>query len=271
MKIRERDMFYKSDSKMVQKDKEFWYDYFYNRREIALFQDFSTEHYYAMKGMINIGLIQRYLCVLICIGNLGLGLAAWDFRRFFLFFTNWTQFITLVSVVYSINMASDLQSMKNTHKLALHHILYTLAILMNFVTVSIYWSLIHMQVVGTVKSKLQLLDLYTAHIVPGLVCILNSYHTNAVLSRKNVKHVAGLLIFYGLINLAETKYTGEPLYYFLTWESIDSVVISSGILLFVCLAYVLLCKFDEIVKHDSLIKKNKHKLKTLDSKSVKLE
>ena len=68
---------------------------------------------------------------------------AWPFSSLFIYFTNWTLLIQTWSIVLSIKAASDLDFKNNLNRQYLHHFMYTISIIFNFVTVTVYWTLIH--------------------------------------------------------------------------------------------------------------------------------
>lgn len=108
-----------------------------------------------------------------------------------------------------------------TNLLAAHHILYTLSIFMNVVTVIVYWTLLHGSCLIKYASPDASMDLtvkcYLNHIVPAIVCAANSLLTNCKLSTKFIPVLVFVFIFYGGINCYTTKSRGKPVYNFLTW------------------------------------------------------
>lgn len=85
----------------------------------------------------------------------------WDFHNFFIPFTNWTLIMTTLSLLLTINGAHDTAnynewSLKKRKAvtapyryravcllLASHHVIYTLAIVMNVTVMSVYWTILH--------------------------------------------------------------------------------------------------------------------------------
>ena len=84
-----------------------------------------------------------------------------DFHNFFIPFTNWTLIMTTLSLLLTINGAHDtaiynewsLKKRKAVNApyryravcllLASHHVIYTLAIVMNVTVMSVYWTILH--------------------------------------------------------------------------------------------------------------------------------
>lgn len=181
---------------------------------------------------------------------------AWPFSSLFIYFTNWTLLIQTWSVLLSIKAASDLEFKNKLNGQYLHHFLYTISIIFNFVTVTVYWTLIHQEIYQEFKDNfIALTQQQLVHSLPAVVCFINTLLTNSVLSLKLLKPILIIGAFYLFINFIATKYKGIPLYSFLDWKSSESFVIASGMLFSFGAVYFVLCKIDEGLKHDSLILK----------------
>jgi len=147
--------------------------------------------------------------------------------------------------------------------LAIHHILYTMSILMNFVTMTAYWSVLHEVVlqlpefvdeVGDDKWFARLARLYVVHIVPGVVCLLNTYCTNSVLSSKLLKVLWAFSTIFTLSNFVATMKSERPVYWFLPWDPVhESILICLGMTAATSLIYFLFMKIDEFCKYQYLI------------------
>ena len=90
----------------------------------------------------------RWLCLLALVSCYVTFFMYMDLDGFFIPFTNWTLVITTLSIIASIQASTDeanfgkdaLQtSDRAVYVQARHHILYTLAIMMNFICVGFYW------------------------------------------------------------------------------------------------------------------------------------
>ena len=71
---------------------------------------------------------------------------------------------------------------------------------------------------------------YMAHIVPGFVCIINTWLTNSKLSKKFLPGLIFFGLIYAIVNFYMTKKTGKPIYPFLTWEGPDSLLIIAAMI-----------------------------------------
>ena len=116
--------------------------------ELATLQDFSTEQEIVSQGKINAAQRMRWLSL----GALGMCYVTFflymDWDGFFIPFTNWKLIITTLSIISSIQASTDLTNFgrdalqTSDHAVyiqARHHVLYTLAVLMNFICVGFYW------------------------------------------------------------------------------------------------------------------------------------
>lgn len=196
----------------------------------------------------------RYFLFLISFGTVAV--ISWISSVYVLlvFFTSWTAIVTMISIGLSIWVTSTDDVHIRLGLQAVHHIFYSASILMNVVTVSVYWSLIHDHCL--VKFAGNELDInvrcYIVHIIPGLACLGNTYLTNSKLSPRFVPGLVAFGIFYAALNFVATKQSGKPLYPFLTWEGIDSVLIIAAMITVFSLFYLVLCWIDGRLKHESL-------------------
>lgn len=71
-----------------------------------------------------------------------------DWDSFYIPFTNWTLVVTTLSIISSIQASTDVSNFGKDalqtsdtalHIQSRHHVLYTLAVLMNFICAGFYW------------------------------------------------------------------------------------------------------------------------------------
>ena len=55
---------------------------------------------------------------------------------------------------------------------------------------------------------------------------------------RHFKHIVGIGVCYGLTNFIATKVMGKPIYFFLDWESFESLLILKGIIVVNSLLYL---------------------------------
>ena len=82
--------------------------------------------------------------------------------------------------------------------------------------------------------------------------------TNTVLTQKMIKPLLAIGIFYLFVNFVQVKYSGEPVYDFLTWEDLSSFFTVITMLAGFAVVYIGICKIDEIYKQRYFRSKNKN-------------
>lgn len=85
----------------------------------------------------------RYLLLIVCAISLGITAYHSGLKVFVIYFTLWTALVQTVSVYLTIVVTSMPDSRQKPGLLATHHIFYTASIAMNFITVTVYWSILH--------------------------------------------------------------------------------------------------------------------------------
>ena len=128
----------------------------YSESELKLYQNFDHEYSSGSSQQI-----VRLLCLsLICLPYITSYLY-WDWHYFLVPFTNWTLVITTLSIILSFCAGCDKQHFSHKfrkktsyrdvdllhdareRRQAVHHLVYTVAIMCNFVVMSVYWTVLH--------------------------------------------------------------------------------------------------------------------------------
>ena len=176
-----------------------WPYYIYdNLDEVASLQDFDHELSNRKKNQYQ---NLRIMCLFFLATQYITAWTYFEVKYFFVPFTNWTLMVTTASVLCSYWAATDDKHYKeplwsnktpdeiyNTFAIqARHNLLYTVAILFNFITMTVYWSVIHTKEVAKYKDMPdvgagRVFHLYTVHMIPGMVCFCNTVITNTILS-----------------------------------------------------------------------------------------
>ena len=229
-----------------QKHVEFrWYHVIYGSdEELIKLQDFDEE----LSEVPDALLIRyiRYFFFLLSLGTVILSAQYSGLQSFLIYFTHWTEVVGLISITLTIVVTQIDDIHVRTNLLASHHMLYTLSIFMNLVTMMVYWGLLHEecpQKYGPEQMNI-FVKCYNCHIVPPLVCAVNSLMTNCKLSAKYIPVLISFGLFYGGVNCYTTKVTGKPVYGFMTWQGFDSVLIIFGMISGFSLIYLVLCWLD---------------------------
>jgi hypothetical protein len=185
-----------------------------------------------------------------------------DLDGFFIPFTNWTLVITTLSIIASIQASTDdtnfgkdaLQtSDRAVYIQARHHVLYTLAIMMNFICVGFYWFMLRdeQQEIHGGHEKYgwgRSVHLEMIHSVPACSTIVNVICTNTILRKENWKFITYLTILYGGVVWAFYLCTGVQQYSFLNFETGDAFKNLFWINLGAVVVYVIFCTLDEMIK-----------------------
>ena len=144
MKFKDKGKFYKPSK--LQKGSKIvgaWYEAIYDPNELVFYQDFSHDQYCKIQGIVSSGQIIRCICLSVLILLILLTMHVWPVINLFVYFTNWTLIVTALSIYSSYQTVTDKDAIKCPSKLAKHHLLYTLSIILNSCTVIVYWTFIH--------------------------------------------------------------------------------------------------------------------------------
>ena len=80
----------------------------------------------------------------------------------------------------------------------LFHILYMLSIMMNIVVMSVYWTILHRDLMQDEGKEFgRAIHLILVHSIPGTVSFINAYITNARLKLSFWKIIPTLGLIYG--------------------------------------------------------------------------
>ena len=178
---------------MLIKEGSCWQQMLYDPKEMWQLQDFDAEHHLQKNDVANFAQWGRLFCMLLVAPCYWTAFLYWPKTEFLIPFTNWTLLVTTFSLVSSYSAANnkdvfkkwvsfkDEETQLKSFKLqANHHMLYTLSIMMNLITVSVYWTILPeralakfspMPIVGPGRT----VHLYIVHIFPGVSCVINSY------------------------------------------------------------------------------------------------
>lgn len=99
--------------------------------------------------------------------------------------------------------------------------------------------------------------MYIIHFIPLVTSILNFLLTDILFLKSHAYYLVYVAVGYSMINFAATKAKGEPIYFFLTWEDYDSVLIVFGIMCFAYLLFYSLAWGSESLKNRTTMPDNK--------------
>ena len=242
----------------------FYLSSIYSASDLENIYDFSDE--FSKPGRT----LLRYICILSLLSCYYVTIIVWPLEELFTLFSNWTLHITTLSILLTISCSKDqninhLERNEIKSKIAITHLMYTIAILFNLVVVSIYWTVIHPETMPKHRKNgppLRVTCQYMIHIIPAICCLINTIITNLVLLNGILTTILKLSTFYLLINFTATKYHGTPIYSFLSWESWETPAIVVGLLVAFSALYLGMCKVDQVYKGE-IIKQRREKIKEM--------
>ena len=197
----------------------------------------------------------------------------WDWHYFLVPFTNWTLIITTASIAHSICASNHRHSLK-LNFLANNHILYTMAITMNFVVMSVYWSFLHKEQVkihyndpGVGHGRV--VHLCLVHSIPGICCTINSYLTCCRLKRSFWKLISFVCMIYGVFVYLFWKITGRIQYPFLNFQENQMIAFRNILFInfFATCSYLIIYEIDTWIKNG---RKDDLKMKNLKQKQAEI-
>jgi hypothetical protein len=132
-------------------------------------------------------------------------------------------------------------------------VLYTLAVLMNFICVGFYWFMLRdeQQEIHSNHEKYgwgRSMHLEMIHSVPAMATVVNVVCTNCILRKENWKFITYLTIIYGGVIWAFYLMTGVQQYSFLNFETGDAFKNLFWINLGAVIIYIIFCTLDENIK-----------------------
>ena len=150
-------------------------------------------------GIVPFRQVMRGIGMLLLISQYVMFFMYWPTKYFFVPLTNWTLIITTMSLGYTMwaaqsperfgpkvfNLLGRKPKESYTYQ-ARHHFLYMLSLLLNFMVTVGWWTLLHNTYVEKHKDHHfygagRELHLKTVHIIPPLVCFMNTFISNCVI------------------------------------------------------------------------------------------
>ena len=95
------------------------------------------------------------------------------------------------------------------------------------------------------------------HSLPAATTFINVYISKVVFIKSHYKYMLCQAFLYNIVNIIVVKIRGKALYYFLTWDNIESYLIAAAIIIVNLFAYLGICSFIRKMKLPS--EKTKHR------------
>ena len=165
----------------------------------------------------------RLVALALVVTNLIFAILFFDPIALLIFFTNWNMEFTLALVVIVIWCSFDKDINQKKGWLSAMHILTEISFISNFLTVSVYWSVLHKVAIEKFKEDdLKVLHMYLVHSFPTLALMIVLATTDIQMKPSHGKAFLPFGFFYAVANYIATKKRGAPLYHILTWEDYKS-------------------------------------------------
>ena len=118
---------------------------------------------------------------------------------------------------------------------AFHHLSFEISQAMNLMVMIIYWGTLHAERIKRPDAvdPLARFAIYSGHLAPFVFSYINFFITDVVISKRHSTITIPIGILYMYANYKETIRTGEPLYWFATWEDIPKTcLVFVGLMMF---------------------------------------
>ena len=147
----------------------------------------------------------------------------WSFGpyRMLQFLTNWTLAVTLVVLMLSYWLHSNLFPQSICLK-ATHHFLFELGTLLNSITVIVYWSILHESTITHpeyANHPDRLAHNIFVHLAPAAFFFVNWVISDVILKDRHILAFLPVILIYVTINYVETMEAEEAPYWFLDWKN----------------------------------------------------
>lgn len=204
-----------------------------------------TSNVQSFKQETLLNLIVRLVLLVINLFNVWLIVELYEAYRLMMFFTNWTLLITCCYLLIAI-FAARTESMS---LLALHHVIFEISFMMNLIVVTVFWSILYDEAIEQCEGdEGKIINVYLAHIGPGVSALINFLLTDVVVRAAHVKMVVVIAVAYGYVNYLEVKRMGMPLYWFLTWEDETSIYIYAAMIVGFSGVFIALASLTLMIK-----------------------
>lgn len=198
----------------------------------------------------------RILCLLIMSLSIAFIVNKWGPYRLVVFMTNWALCLTFGFVLTSLYISRVPTA--SMHMYAINHILFSVALPMNLLVVSVYWTILHEKTVEEfADDPAAIRHAYFVHITPAVSSIVNFMLTDVVMKASHAKVLLPVSVIYSYINYRTTLSRGKPLYWFLDWEDHWTLIYLLILYIFTHLSFVGLASLTYYIKRGNLAKKVK--------------
>ena len=131
-----------------------------------------------------------------------------EYHKCFGKFTNLTLLMTLAHQLFVIKAASDIDVLKKHVSLAAVHITFECSLIMNIITVCVYWGVLHTVELKKQTNPYRRMQLYNVHIFPAISLLINYIWLDIRLCWGHHRSLVIVALIYGCLNYYQTKSQG---------------------------------------------------------------
>ena len=174
----------------------------------------------------------RILVLFGLLANLVTALILYPAIELTVYLTNWALLLSIAVTSMVLKGSLDPNIKEKKGWLAATHIIFQLGTVINSVVVVVYWLTIHSKVIANYENDtLGWLHQHLVHIFPCAAEVIIFLTTDIKFKAGHAKCFPAIALLFGIVNCYHVKKTGEPTYWFLTWEDHNSPLVILGILI----------------------------------------
>ena len=177
--------------------------------------------------------------------------SVWEWGVFASFqqLTNIVLLLETVHLIASLKCSTDFNIKNKTNWLVLHHITFELICPINFLVVTVYWTVLREDVVlNWCDTPAKYFHTTIVHLLPFLFNMVAFYHTDIVIKASHALFLWPVGILYGWLNYLATQKQGYPVYSFLTWTDMWSPIFIILLTLSAVIFFISLASLTKTIK-----------------------
>ena len=165
------------------------------------------------------------------------------------YLTNWALLLSLALTLLVLKCSIDPHSKAKKGWLAATHIFFELATVINVVVVPVYWGTIHSTSIKNYEHNTMMwVHQYLVHLFPSLAVLVIFLTTDLKIKAGHAKVFPVIALLFGVVNCYHVRKTGQPTYWFLTWEDYTSPLVIFTLLCITTAWFVGMARLTEVLK-----------------------
>jgi len=175
----------------------------------------------------------------------------WGFIMTFQQLTNLVVVIEILHLAISLKCSTDPDIKNKLNWLAAHHLTFELICPLNFLVVTVYWSVLRESALVWCDTADKQLHTTIVHLLPLIFNLVAFAYTDIVIKAHHATFLWPIGIAYGFLNYKATIKQGFPVYDFLPWTDIWSPIAVVLLLLAAVIFFVSLAQLTKMIKRGS--------------------